>query len=416
MSTAGNRPPGPEGRRDRWIEAPHADSGAGDAVGVARVRTVAAARELLRAKGRTTQAGFTAERIPRRLFRRRPILIDDGPEHDAHRKQLTRFFAPAKLREQHGAFIEQAAREAVQAARSRGGCMVDELALHYSVRVASRIVGLTHAPVERLATRLTRFFRQPPVDHTKPDHGRTRAEWARAARDALGPLLALYVCDVRPAIRARRRRPEADIISHLLERGYRPGEILVECLTYGTAGMVTTREFISAACWHLMERAPLRERYLAAGAVERHAVLEEIIRLEPPVGHLYRRVRAAEDFSWTEGPRGGAPDGCPFQPGTLVDIDVRAANLDREVFGAHPERMCPERELPAADRVGLSFGDGAHRCPGSSLAMLETDALLLALLRAQPVMRTRPAVEWDTLIEGYRLRGFRIGFRDAASS
>ncbi|WP_240423114.1 cytochrome P450 [Leucobacter sp. wl10] len=356
--------------------------------------TLAAARQLLRARGVTTQAGFTAERIPRRLFEHRPILIDDGAQHDEHRRTLARFFAPAKLAQQHGDFIEQAAREAVEKARATGGCVVDELALHYSVTIASRIVGLTHAPVERLAERLTRFFRQPPVDHTASDYGRTRRDWMRAARNAIGPLIGLYLHDVRPAIRARRERRRTDIISHLIDLGYRPREILVECLTYGTAGMVTTREFISAACWRLLENDQLRERYLAAGRLERHAILAEIIRLEPPVSHLYRRVRA---------------DGqCPYPAGTLVDIDVGAANRDPEVFGDHAGRLCPGRKLPASEQTGLSFGDGAHRCPGAPLAMLEADALLTALLRADPVMRSAPSVHWETLIEGYQIRGLEI--------
>ena len=50
------------------------------------------------------------------------------------------------------------------------------------------------------------------------------------------------------AVRSRRRNPRRDIISHLLEQGYNQADILVECVTYGTAGMVTTREFITMAC------------------------------------------------------------------------------------------------------------------------------------------------------------------------
>src|SRR5699024_2927566 len=125
------------------------------------------------------------------------------------------------------------------------------------------------------------FFRQPPVDHTLQNHGRTQAQWARAARDALLPLVSFYWRDVRPAIRERRRQPADDIISHLLQRGYRPREILMECLTYGTAGMVTTREFISMALLRLLEKPELKARYLVAGAPERTAILSEIIRLEP---------------------------------------------------------------------------------------------------------------------------------------
>ncbi|GAA2539068.1 cytochrome P450 [Microbacterium mitrae] len=360
-------------------------------------------QELLRAKGATTQAGFTAERIPARLFARRPILIDDGPDHDEHRKQLVRFFSPRALEERHRSSIEATAETLVAEARSAGSARLDDLALLFSVRVASDIVGLTASDTGALARRLEAFFRQPPVDHTRDDHGRSRNDWARAARDALVPLASFYWRDVRPAIRARRKRPADDIISHLLERGYRPREILMECLTYGTAGMVTTREFISMVMLRLHEAPALLARYRIAEAAERTAILSEIIRLNPPVAHLYRRVQQQ------------AP-GCPYSAETLVDIDVHASNRDAEVFAPDPESVCPERNLAAAERSGLSFGDGAHRCPGSHLALLETDILVSALLRAGAAVEKLPRREFDTLVQGYQLRDFRISFSAQAAA
>lgn len=372
-----------------------------------RLSRVAPAREVLRAKGRTRQAGFTAERIPVWLFRHRPILIDDGPEHDEHRRQLARFFAPRVLAERHGQFITDTARAAVGRARGEGSCGVDKLVLHYSVEVAAHIVGLTESKVPRLARRLTRFFRQPPVDHTRADYGRTNRDWIRAARNALGPLVSFYFADVRPAVRARRRRPTDDIITHLLERGYRTREILMECLTYGTAGMVTTREFISAALWHLLEDPELAERFLREGQAGRSAILNEIIRLEPPVGHLYRRLTEDVQVSGSE---------CPYPAGALVDIDVRTANLDVGKFGEDAARLCPSRELPRADQAGLSFGDGAHRCPGSPLAMAEAEAVITELLTAGAAIAQPPTIEWDSLIEGYQLRGFTLKFPEPSQA
>lgn len=371
-----------------------------------RLRDIESASVVLRDAARTRQAGFTSERIPSWLFRRRPILVDDGDEHDQHRKELARFFAPQMIERRHGAFIRETAKARVALARARGGCLMDHLALHYSVEVASRIVGLTESPTEKLAERLTRFFDQPPVDHTKIGHGRTTTQWIEAAHRALVPLMAFHLRDVLPAIRRRRRHHEDDIISFLLDKGYRPGEILMECLTYGTAGMVTTREFICAAFWHLTSDAELRARYVASDERTRHRILHEIIRLEPPVGHLYRRVVDADNAQ--------SSARCPYPEGSLVDIDVATANLDPTRFGERPGALCPERELRASERSGLSFGDGAHRCPGAPLATLETDALLLELCAANPTVVSEPVVEWDTLIQGYQLRGFRIGFPDGS--
>lgn len=383
---------------DRLISAPEQAPGhvPEDIPNVVTINTLDPSRELLRARNSTKQAGFTSERIPDWLFRHRPILFDDGPSHDAHRRTLARFFAPKVLETKHREFIEQTAKRLVNDSFAAGPMRVDDVALLFSVEVTSRIVGLTHSQIDRLAERLTRFFRQPPVVHTRPDHGRTNRQWANAAKKALGPLISLYVADVRPAIRARKNARRDDVISYLLDEGYRPSEILMECLTYGTAGMVTTREFICVALWHLLRNDALRDRYVVAEQRERTAILNEIIRLEPPVGHIYRRVTREEPSA-----------GCPYPKGTLVDIDVRTANVDPAEF-ATAEQLCPARGLPAAQQAGLSFGDGEHRCPGQPLALLETDILLLEILQRHPRTVAEPRIDWDTLIEGYQVRGFTI--------
>ena len=56
----------------------------------------------------------------------------------------------------------------------------------------------------------------------------------------------------------------------------------------------------------------------------------------------------------------------------------------------------------------LSFGDGAHKCPGQPLAILESDVLLTRLLARRPTIVTEPELGWDDLIEGYSLRGFEL--------
>jgi len=299
--------------------------------------------------------------------------------------------------------VECAERLLTQA-RAAGTFLLDDLALFYSVEVTAEVVGLTESPVRAMARRLVAFFNQPPFDITRPDLGRTRRDWARAALNGLVPVARFTARDVRPAVRARRRRPREDVISHLLAEGYSMADIVVECVTYGTAGMVTTREFICMAAWHLLDDAALRTRYLAAPTPERLAILAEILRLEPVVGHLYRRVR--EPFTVTV--EGHSLD---LDEGDLVDVCVRDANADSTVVGEEPLALCPRRPLPAGvDATGLTFGDGAHKCPGQPLAVAEADALLTRLLALEPTLVTPPALDWDDLIEGYALRGMTLRF------
>lgn len=369
---------------------------------VLRIRSLAAARQVLRARDLTTQAVFTAEAIPKGYLKHHPILISDGQLHDEQRSKVGRFFAPAVVAERYTELMQTTATTLLEQAVAAGRCSLDELALHYAVEVTAEVVGLTNSPVPAMSRRLVNFFNQPPFDITKPDLGRTPGQWAKAAVNGLGPIVRFYLADVRPAIRARRKEPRQDVISHLIGEGYTDGDILVECVTYGTAGMVTTREFIAMAAWHLLRNEPLRERYLVAGQPERFAILNEIIRLEPVVGHLYRRARG--QFDVTDG-----ETTWPIAAGDLIDLCVRPANADPEAVGAEPLNLCPGRALPAGvNQAALSFGDGAHKCPGQPLAILESDVLLTRLLARKPTIATEPSLGWDDLIEGYQLRGLEL--------
>lgn len=382
---------------------PHAASAPLDRDGhVVRVRSVQTARAILQERHRTRQAGFTAEFIPQGVLRHHPILMSDGPLHDEQRRKTARFFAPAVIARRHSDLMAATADELLCEASRTGEMQLDDLALIYSVTVTAEVVGLTESPVAAMAARLTTFFNQPPLDITRPDLGRTRRQWMLAAVNGLVPVFRFYLRDVRPAIRSRRRTPCDDVITHLISEGYTDADIAVECVTFGTAGMVTTREFICMAAWHLLCDAALRQRYLAADQPGRLAVLNEIMRLEPVVGHLYRRV--IEPFTVP------TPDGdAALQAGDLVDIRVRDTNVDPDAVGADPQRLYPGRPLtPGLDASGLSFSHGAHKCPGQSLALLETDALLVRLLAMPVELDTEPDITWDDLIAGYALRGMRL--------
>ncbi len=371
-----------------------------------RVRSAAAARQVLRERRTTTQAGFTAEAIPKGYLKHHPILMSDGPLHDEQRTKVGRFFAPKVVEERYLDLMESCADRLLGDAAASGMVRLDDLALLYTVEVTAQAVGLTESSVPAMAKRLVTFFNQPPFDITRPDLGRTPRQWAQAALNGLLPIGRFWWSDVRPAIRVRRRKPREDVISHLIAEGYTNADILVECVTYGTAGMVTTREFIAMAAWHLLGNEPLRARYLVAGQAERLAILNEIIRLEPVVGHLYRRVQQPVTFT-DQGHEHTA------QPGDLIDLCIRPANADPETVGERPLQLCPGRPLPkGVNEAVLSFGDGAHKCPGQPLAMLESDALLRRLLAREVSIVTEPSIEWDDLIAGYALRGFDMQIGD----
>jgi cytochrome P450 len=158
------------------------------------------------------------------------------------------------------------------------------------------------------------------------------------------------------------------------------------------------------AAWHFLEHPVLRAQYLAAPEAERLEILHETLRLEPVIGHLYRRATA--DIALTS--EGAA---VVIPRGALIDIEIDAANADTAVVGAEPLALCPGRPL-RGDRVPAmlaSFGDGAHRCPGSYLAIQETDIFLRRLLALEGLRIERPpTLTWNELSAGYELRDFML--------
>lgn len=367
--------------------------------GVWHLRSLPLVRQVLREADATVQAGFNAEMARTGpAGDHPPVLFMDGPEHRRHRTATARFFTPATVSRRYRALMEERADELVERIRGDGGGELSAVTLRYSVEVASRVVGLTNSDVDGMAARLERFFAVPL---TAVPGGRGIRGRVRTVLSAVRPLWAMgvfHVRDVRPAIAARRADPQEDVVSHLLGQGYTGREILTECLTYAAAGMVTTREFIAVAAWHLLDDDALRREYLAADEARRHAILHEVLRLEPVVGHLYRRT-TRELVLEEDGERHAVP------AGALLDLSVRTANTDAGALGQDARALCPERPRPSGIRPeAMSFGDGAHRCPGGFLAIQETDVFLQRLLRLPLELVHPPQVRWVDLIAAYEVR------------
>jgi cytochrome P450 len=148
------------------------------------------------------------------------------------------------------------------------------------------------------------------------------------------------------------------------------------------------------AAWYLFEQPALRARFEGGREVQL-AILEEVLRLEPIVAVLARRV--VEDID---------TPACGHIPAdTLVAIDIRSANLDERATGACPHRIDPERDADTAAGTGyLSFGDGNHRCPGAHLALHEARLFLEKLLAIPGVRMDRePRLAWFRPVHSYEL-------------
>lgn len=352
-----------------------------------RTRSFAEGRAILRNQN-LRQAGFLAEQVGRiGSATRQPILFLEGEAHRVQRSATARFFTPRIVTTHYRELMIDLSDKLVSRFTKEKSAFLDQLSLELAVAVASHIVGLTDSDPKGLARRLDVFF----TGDFRPHPGKL-ASLVKFLQ-AQYRVLSFYYHDVAPAIRARRKKRQDDVISHLLDEGYNGREILTECLVYGAAGMATTREFIVMAAWHMLEREDLKTAFLAADEKGKIALLEELLRLEPVVGYIYRRIP-------DEAEAAGAP------PGAAVAVDVRAANTDMTAFGEKPCELVPGRQVSAKyGNAGLSFGDGEHRCPGAQVALQESCLFLELLLQVPGLKLVRaPSLAWNPLVTGYELR------------
>jgi len=366
------------------------------------LRSYAAAKQVLRDSQNVLQGASTDNVLMKRL--RPPVIFQDGDEHREQRTAIARFFTPKTVQEKHHAFIDLLTERLIVRLQRAGRADLSDLSMELSVEVAARVVGLTDSLQPGMDRRIDASLSSNDLNLS----GKANTDvWARVRNAAtqshsLLRMSSFYLIDVRPAIQARRTHPQEDVISHLLSKGYNDLEILVECLTYATAGMVTTREFIGMAAWHMLERDDLRQAYLAGDRTERHRILHEILRLEPVVSTLFRKT--VQDVTIEHG---GAAHHIPA--GTRMILDIRTTNADESVIGAEPLTLCPQRALPSGVQgQALSFGDGAHRCPGAFLAIHESDVFLHRLLSLPLHMVGTPELTLNEMLMSYEIRNFIV--------
>jgi cytochrome P450 len=134
------------------------------------------------------------------------------------------------------------------------------------------------------------------------------------------------------------------------------------------AGQETTSQFLTLLLHRLATDEPVRAG-LAAGRLDADAVVEEALRLEPPIV-TWRRV-AARDTELS---------GVAVPAGRSVLLWLGAAGRDPAAV-ADPHGFVPGQH---GSRRHLAFGAGAHRCVGAQLARMES-AVVAA--EAAPLLR-----------------------------
>ena len=349
-----------------------------------RIDSFAAARALLRSD-KVAQAGAGADLLDRSNPDAISLFYIDGASHRRRRTAIARYFSQRTIEDRYEPIMARTADRLLAAFRATGVARLDQLTFQFAVAIAAEILGLDFSDLAGLSARIAATI--APDDSRLPTRG---------AEDAA--LRRFNAIDVDPAIAARRERRREDVISSLIDDGCTDDFIRTEVRGFALAGMITTREFIAMAAWHLLDRPDWAECFIAGDPTAQIAMLAEILRLDPVIGMLKRRTTEDLDLP-------GEPT---IAAGTLVAIDIRAANGEASIAGACPFQPNAAQTHLAAD-VAMSFGDGPHRCPGAQLALHEARIFLTRLLAIPGLrMASIPQARWFRPITSYELHDFAI--------
>ncbi len=302
----------------------------------------------------------------------RQMLFLDAPDQTRQRALVARQFTPrviARLREQ----IQEITDGLLDAVAPTGRMdVIADLAFPLPATVIARMLGV---PADE-ATQ----FKKWSDDFIAYIGGETTLTQDLAAYHSLDDLGGYF----RAALARRRDDPQDDVMTLLL-RAEADGdrlteeEVIANCLLLLAAGHETTTQLIGNGLLALL-RHPEQLALLRADPAKIGPAVEELLRYDSPVQWTSRVTREA--FSWR---------GREFKPGQMVSIALAAANRDPAQF-PDPDRL----DITRTENRHLAFGTGPHFCLGASLARMEGQIALGALLARFPdIHLERRAAQWS---------------------
>ncbi|HEV7734254.1 MAG TPA: cytochrome P450 [Candidatus Binatia bacterium] len=305
----------------------------------------------------------------------RALLSVDGEDHTRLRKLVSRAFTPRSV-EVLRPSMSALTTELVDGFAAGGRCeFMTAFADHYPIQMICELLGV------------------PREDHER------FGEWANGLTWLLSFELASRMPEIEAAyaglmaylddfIEARRRAPEDDLVTRLIEAEdggdhLSPLELrgMIGALLF--AGYDTTKNQLGIAM-SLFAQFPAQWRLLGDDPRLAAAAVEEVLRFQGTVAVAPRVARdevTVGDFV--------------VPAGTLLTLSTGAANHDPAAYD-RPERF----DITMTREPPLTFGGGAHYCLGANLARAEMQEALAILgprlrdlaLDGEPTWRPRTGI------------------------
>jgi len=313
------------------------------------------------------------------------LLFLDAPAHTRLRKFMNKGFAPLTVERLRPRVVA-----AVESLLTKAEAMPDfdvirDFAYPLPVCIISELLGLPESLYDRciaLSTDIATWLGQLRRD--AQDSGRAQA--------AVEELIGYFEAAIR-----ERSGGQQDLLHLLLEMvqsepGTTLDDVYAQCVLLLVAGHETTRNLIGNGVYTVLTHAQALSE-LRADPKLIAATVEEVLRFESPVQAFGRATSTELEI-----------EGARLAAGSSVIVVIGAAHRDPSHF-ANPDRFDIQRKHIRH----MAFGADAHVCLGSTLARLEGQVAIAALLERFPRLRLLdPAPDWGTNFAFRGLRSLRV--------
>jgi len=299
------------------------------------------------------------------------MLNSDPPEHSRLRRMVSQAFAPRRieaLRPRVTELVDDLLDKIISQGESE---LMHDFAIPLPMMVICELLGIPETDHERVLD-WTQVIRTSGSSGRGPDEDRAAVQEAQL-------WLHHYLADL---VQAKRAHPADDMIGALIESCDQDGKLSERELVTTTflllfAGHQTTADFIGNATVALLTN-PDQLELLRTKPELLPSAIEELLRFDGPLPVASPRI-ATEDVEY---------QGVRIPCGSIVGVVINAANHDPAHF-VDPDRLDLRRERDPH----LGFGHGVHYCLGVSLARMEAQIGIGAMLRRLPELRIGVPVE-----------------------
>jgi cytochrome P450 len=296
----------------------------------------------------------------------RTLVQMDEPEHMKYRALTQAWFMPQNVKKLEGR-IRELARGVVGRMEELGGeCdFVNEVALHYPLRVIMEILGVPHADEPRMLKLTQELFGAADPDLQRKTEGKTDEERMLEMQQVITDFFSYF-----NAITEDRKKNPVDDVASVIANAKIDGQPIspFDAISYyviiATAGHDTTSSS-TAGAMHAMARNPGVLAQLRDNPGLTPGLVDESIRWTTPVKHFMRQASADTELR-----------GRKIAKDDWLMLCYPSGNRDEEVF-EDPYTFRVDR----SPNKHLAFGYGAHLCLGQHLAKMEMRILWEVLPR-----------------------------------